>query len=92
MKCLHCKKEDIEEIDMHNSTMCDDCLDVYMDQEERDFDIYYQQGQMCHLCNKELSSWAAKDVNGARRVVCYTDCNNTASPAIRLRSKDFIQQ
>jgi len=73
---------------MHSDTMCDDCFDLMMEQEVKDFEVYYSQKQNCFLCKKKLSSWIIKYIDKIPRAVCWNDCDNTTNKHYRLIIKD----
>lgn len=66
--------------DMHNAEMCDDCFEKSMEQESRDFDIYYEQGQKCFRCGLPLSGWVVRD----NHAVCWPSCDNRLPPPIQI--------
>lgn len=69
--CTFCNK-DFGPDDMHSKDMCDDCFDQVMEQEEKDFDVYFSQDQCCAICKKKLSGWVVID----GKAICWPGCGD----------------
>jgi hypothetical protein len=83
MICPYCKEEtDQEELDLFNG-MCFGCM---CDEEEKEFDAYYNQGQKCFNCGHELWHWKTETIDGVLRAVCW-NCNKPGHPPIILTRK-----
>lgn len=77
MICTTCKKENLYDSDMHSDTMCNDCFDLMLEQEDKDFDVYYSQMGLCFLCAKPAFKWGIKLIDTVPRAIC--SCCNISS-------------
>lgn len=86
MKCNWCNKENIEPIDMHNDEMCDDCFDLSMEQEDIHIQIATEQKDRCFICNKQFTGSIVKEIDGAKRIVCWPSCDHAMNqnPPLRI--------
>lgn len=85
MTCKYCNKDGLEWHDFCGDR-CDDCFDEMMEQEDRDFDIYYNQKQICFLCHCKLSGFIIRD----NHAVCWPSCDNKLPPPVEITINDFL--
>lgn len=90
MLCTHCNKMK-EWDDMMTSTICDDCFDKMMEEEDRHFKIFDSQNGKCWICKKELYMWWIIKVDDKEVAVCSPNCIDTpASKLIHIKRKDLL--
>lgn len=73
--CEICNKN-IDDNDEFWGSICFECFENVLNEEEEDIQVYNKQEGNCFLCSRDLYGWVAKEINGAIRVVCWPDCKS----------------